>query len=293
LIYTLNVSILAEVTLPQTADVLAGIIVICGNAIDVTAAEATIKAHVAAVASHPTLENIVWEVKNAAGNWETLTNTAIDGTVTSVEIRYTIQTACEDVPSEVITIQVEDPTPENDEEMTNIIPLYSRYGDRLLTVDLKMIQDEYGWVVAEEDITWYYVAQGAEPVEVGHGYYLTPADGTPLQTGSYYARINHTRATADDCDGILQTKTYVVSAPAEAPKLVPTVARPQELISVLNLDPASVTAITIYSTTGEVMTSFQVNNQEQATFPAAQNAGFYVVDVQTATEKVSLRYIVK
>jgi hypothetical protein len=84
-----------------------------------------------------------------------------------------------------------------------------------------------------------------------------------------------------------------VSAPAEAPKLVPTVARPQELISVLNLDPASVTAITIYSTTGEVMTSFQVNNQEQATFPAAQNAGFYVVDVQTATEKVSLRYIVK
>lgn len=176
--------------------------------------------------------------------------------------------------------------------MTNI-PLYSRYGDRLLTIDLKKIQDEFGWVVNEEDVTWYYVAQGAEPVEVGHGYYLTPADGTPLQTGSYYARINHTRATADDCDGILQTKTYVVSAPAEAPKLVPTVARPQELISVLNLDPASVTAITIYSTTGEVMTSFQVNNQEQATFPAAQNAGFYVVDVQTATEKVSLRYIVK
>ena len=292
LIYTLNVSILAEVTLPQTADVLAGIIVICGNAIDVTAAEATIKAHVAAVASHPTLENIVWEVKNAAGNWETLTNTAIDGTVTSVEIRYTIQTACEDVTSDPIVITVQTPTPENDEEMTDI-PLYSRYGDRLLTVDLKKIQDEYGWVVAEEDITWYYVAQGAEPVEVGHGYYLTPADGAPLNAGSYYARINHEATEASDCDGILQTVTYIVNAPSAAPKLVPTVARPQELISVLNLDPASVTAITIYSTTGEVITSFQVNNQEQTTFPAAQNAGFYVVDVQTATEKVSLRYIVK
>lgn len=292
LIYTLNVSILAEVTLPQTADVLAGIIVICGNAIDVTAAEATIKAHVAAVASHPTLENVVWEVKNAAGNWEALTNTAIDGTVTSVEIRYTIQTACEDVTSDPIVITVQTPTPENDEEMTNI-PLYSRYGDRLLTVDLKKIQDEYGWVVAEEDITWYYVAQGAEPVEVGHGYYLTPADGAPLNAGSYYARINHEATEASDCDGILQTKTYIVNAPSAAPKLVPTVARPQELISVLNLDPASVTAITIYSTTGEVITSFQVNNQEQTTFPAAQNAGFYVVDVQTATEKVSLRYIVK
>ena len=162
-----------------------------------------------------------------------------------------------------------------------------------MTVDLKKIQDEYGWVVAEEDITWYYVAQGAEPVEVGHGYYLTPADGAPLNAGSYYARINHEATEASDCDGILQTVTYIVNAPSAAPKLVPTVARPQELISVLNLDPASVTAITIYSTTGEVITSFQVNNQEQTTFPAAQNAGFYVVDVQTATEKVSLRYIVK
>lgn len=292
LIYTLNVSILAEVTLPKTDDVKSGIIVICGNAIDVTAADATVKAYVAAVASHPTLENVIWEVKNAAGNWETLTTTAIDGTVTSVEIRYTIQTACEDVTSDPIVITVQTPTPENDEEMTNI-PLYSRYGDRLLTVDLKKIQDEYGWVVAEEDITWYYVAQGAEPVEVGHGYYLTPADGAPLNAGSYYARINHEATEASDCDGILQTVTYIVNAPSAAPKLVPTVARPQELISVLNLDPASVTAITIYSTTGEVITSFQVNNQEQTTFPAAQNAGFYVVDVQTATEKVSLRYIVK
>ena len=268
------------------------IIVICGNAIDVTAADAIVKAHIDAEPLYAAVENVIWEVKNAAGNWETLTTTAIDGTVTSVEIRYTIQTACEDVTSDSIVITVQTPTPENDEEMTNI-PLYSRYGDRLLTVDLKKIQDEYGWVVAEEDITWYYVAQGAEPVEVGHGYYLTPADGAPLNAGSYYARINHEATEASDCDGILQTVTYIVNAPSAAPKLVPTVARPQELISVLNLDPASVTAITIYSTTGEVITSFQVNNQEQTTFPAAQNAGFYVVDVQTATEKVSLRYIVK
>jgi hypothetical protein len=277
------------------------IIVICGNAIDVTAADAIVKAHIAAEPLYAAVENVLWEVKNAAGNWEALTNTAIDGTVTSVEIRYTIQTACKDT-SEVITIQVEAPSPENDEEMTNI-PLYSRYGDRLLTVDLKKIQDDFGWVVNEEDVTWYRLvnslddyadANSVKDDEVlGHGYYLTPEDGTPLQTGSYYARIKHVAAEASDCDGTLQTVTYVVSAPAEAPKLVPTVARPQELISVLNLDPASVTAITIYSTTGEVMTSFQVNNQEQATFPAAQNAGFYVVDVQTATEKVSLRYIVK
>jgi hypothetical protein len=278
--------------LPLTADVELGVVAICGNAIDIAVADSVVRAYVAAVTLHPTLENVLWEVKKANDTWETLKTDAIDGTMTSVSVRYTIQTTCEDVTSEPIVVTVETPTPENDEDMTNI-GLYYRYGDRLLTIDLKQIQDEFGWVVAESDVTWYYIADGATPVEVGHGYYLTPEDGTPLQTGSYYARIKHVAAEASDCDGTLQTETYLVSAPAEAPKLVPTVARPQELISVLNLDPASVTAITIYSTTGEVMTSFQVNNQEQATFPAAQNAGFYVVDVQTATEKVSLRYIVK
>ena len=291
-IYTLHLTVLEEVTLPLTADVELGVVAICGNAIDVAVADSVVRAYVAAVTLHPTLENVLWEVKKANDIWETLTTDAIDGTVTSVSVRYTIQTTCEDVTSEPIVVTVETPTPENDEEMTNI-GLYYRYGDRLLTIDLKQIQDEFGWVVAESDVTWYYIADGATPVEVGHGYYLTTVDGKPLMAGKYYARINHTRATADDCDGILQTITYLVGAPASTPKLAPTIVKPQELISLLNLDTEATSTVSVYSTMGELITSFQVSNQEQLTFPAAQQTGYYVVDVQTETEKVSLRYIVK
>jgi hypothetical protein len=85
----------------------------------------------------------------------------------------------------------------------------------------------------------------------------------------------------------------VVVTTAEAPKLVPTVARPNELIQVLNLNADAVSTISVYSTTGELMHTFQVANQENATFPAAQLTGYYVVEVLTETEKVSLRYIVK
>ena len=288
----MHLTVLEEVTLPLTADVELGVVAICGNAIDVAVADSVVRAYVAAVTLHPTLKNVLWEVKKANDTWETLTTDAIDGTVTSVSVRYTIQTTCKNVTSEPIVVTVETPTPENDEEMTNI-GLYYRYGDRLLTIDLKQIQEDFDWVVAESDVTWYYIADGATPVEVGHGYYLTTVDGKPLMAGKYYARINHTRATADDCDGILQTITYLVGAPASTPKLAPTIVKPQELISLLNLDAESISTVSVYSTMGELITSFQVSNQEQLTFPAAQQTGYYVVDVQTETEKVSLRYIVK
>ena len=74
---------------------------------------------------------------------------------------------------------------------------------------------------------------------------------------------------------------------------MPTVARPQELIRVLNLNADAVSTISIYSTTGDLISTFQVTNQEETTFPAAELTGYYVVDVQTETEKVSLRYVVK
>ena len=75
--------------------------------------------------------------------------------------------------------------------------------------------------------------------------------------------------------------------------LAPTVAKPQELIKLMNLDPHSVSTIRMYSTTGELMDTFQVTDKKETSFHAAHIAGYYIVDVQTGTEKVSLRYIVK
>ena len=274
-----------EAILPAKDDVQALIVALCGKTANVSDAEAYIKEYVEKVELAPAIESIVWEQKDN-GQWVSLQPTT--GKDDNIVVRYTLNTACEDVTSEEMTIAVEKPTYENDPDMDNIVPIYSKYGNRLLTVDLVYIKENYSWDVVADDVTWY---NGDK--EVGTGFYLTKEDGTPLPAGTYYARVNYTRVNPEQCDGILQTKSVVVEDANKAPKLVPTVARPQELIRVLNLNAEAVSTISIYSTTGDLITTFQVANQEETTFPAAELTGYYVVDVQTETEKVSLRYVVK
>ena len=285
LIYTLELTVMAAVELPATANVQELILVLCGKTANVAEAEAYVKAYVEAVELAPAIESIVWEQK-VDGQWVSLQPT--DGTDDTVVVRYTLNTACEDVTSEEMTIAVEKPTYENDPDMDNIVPIYSKYGNRLLTVDLVYIKENYSWDVMADDVTWYNGDQ-----VVGTGFYLTKEDGTPLPAGKYYARIDHTRINPEACDGTIQTQSVTVEEANKAPKLMPTVARPQELIRVLNLNADAVSTISIYSTTGDLISTFQVTNQEETTFPAAELTGYYVVDVQTETEKVSLRYVVK
>ena len=286
--YELHLSVY-NVTLPTITE--DNVIAICGNAIDVTRADSIIQAHIEVDPLYAAVEAVIWEVKEN-GSWKTLTTDAIDGTITEVTLRYIIQTECEDVTSAEITIIIETPTPENDEEMANI-PAYNKYGGRLLTIDLKYIEDNFGWVVAEADVTWYLVVEGDEDKVVGTGYYLTTADGTSLPAGYYYARVNHKRVSPSDCDGVLQTVILLVGEPADGIKLAPSVAKPQELIRLLNLDPEAVSIVRMYSATGELMDTFQITDTKETTFSAAHTAGYYIVEVQTETEKVSLRYVVK
>ena len=290
LIYTLELTVLSAVTIP---DVSAGIKVLCGEAINITEAETMIKEYAAADQLFPTIESIVWEKKAADGQWAALTTDAIDGNETHVSVRYTINTACEEFTDEFL-LEAEKPTYENNPEEMAIIPVYHDYGARLLYVDLVYIREHFNWNnVNAADVEWF-ILRGSEYESLNRfGYYLTNEDGAPFEAGTYVARISHTRMDASDCDGELQTLPATIQATAQAPKLAPTVAQPQELIRVLNLNPETVTSISVYSTTGELIESFQVANQADAYLKAAHMAGYYVVEIQTETEKVSLRYIVK
>ena len=269
----------------------ADIVAVCGNAVDVTKAQAVFEDYV---------NNEPLYAPNAVMNWyilvgdtyTELTDDAIDGTQTEVTIKFIITTDCGTIESEPMSILVETPTPENDEEMTNFLA-YNKYGGRLLTVDIKHIEDNLAWNVAEEDVTWYLVVEDGDDVVVGTGYYLTTEDGSSLPAGSYYARINHEHVTPSECDGVLQTITLVVAATEVGIQLAPSVAKPQELIRLLNLNPEAVSTIRMYSTAGELMDTFQVTDTKETSFQAAQSAGYYIVEVQTETEKVSLRYVVK
>ena len=277
------------------------VIAICGNAMDVTAAEATIKAYVDADPFFAPVESLVWEVLED-NTWKTMSTAALDGNVKTVTARFTLNTICKSMTSNAVTVEVETPTPENDYEMANI-PAYNKYGGRLLTLDIKRIENDLGWNINIADITWYRVVDVIDDYAdetsvkndevVGHSYYLSKEDGSPLPAGTYYARVNHNRVTEADCDGIVQTVEVLVSGAEVGMKLAPTMAKPQEVIRLLNLNPAEDATVRVYSTTGEVMDTFEVKNATEASFHAAQTAGYYIVEVQTEAGKVSLRYIVK
>ena len=277
------------------------VIAICGNAMDVKAAEATIQAYIDAEPYFAPVVSLVWEVLEG-NEWKTMSTAALDGNVKTVTARFTLNTECKSMTSNEVTVNVETPTPENDYEMANI-PAYNKYGGRLLTLDVKRIENDLGWDIATKEITWYRVVDVIDNYAdetavlndevVGHNYYLANADGSPLPAGTYYARVTHNRVTEADCDGIVQTVEVLVTAAQVGMKLAPTMAKPQELIRLLNLNPAEDATVRVYSTTGEVMDTFEVKNATEASFHAAQTAGYYIVEVQTEAGKVSLRYIVK
>ena len=277
------------------------VIAICGNAMDVKAAEATIQAYIDAEPYFAPVVSLVWEVLEG-NEWKTMSTAALDGNVKTVTARFTLNTECKSLTSNEVTVDVETPTPENDYEMANI-PAYNKYGGRLLTLDIKRIENDLGWNIDIADITWYRVVDQIDNYAdetsvkndevVGHDYYLAKEDGSPLPAGTYYARVNHNRVTEADCDGIVQSVEVLVSGAEVGMKLAPTMAKPHEVIRLLNLNPEEDATVRVYSTTGEIMDTFEVKNATEASFHAAQTAGYYIVEVQTETGKVSLRYIVK
>ena len=274
-------------TLPAiTAD---DIIAVCGKAVDVVLADAVVKAHIASEALYAPNADVQWYV--LSGNtYEELTNTAIDGTITEVTLKYTVTTDCGVVESDPITVQVQTPSPENDIKLDSV-PAYNKYGGRLLTVDVKYIKETFSLDVAADEVTWY-LEDGANDIEQGKGFYLTTEDGEPLPAGQYYAQINYQGKTAGECDVVLRTRILVVETQV-GPSLAPTVAQPNELIRLLNLDPNATSTISIYSSTGQQLESFQVKDVKETSFNAAHVAGYYIVEVQTESGKVSLRYVVK
>ena len=276
------------------------LLALCGKPIDVSIAEGQLNDFIASEPLYAPNVDIEW-YEHKSGTWVELSKDAIDGLTTTVTVKYVISTDCKTVESEPIVLQVERPSPENDVTMANA-PALSKYGNRLLLIDLKQIENDFGWTISEKDVTWYKVVDEIDnyadstalrnDIIVGYGYYYTSEDGQPL-VGTYYARIENQPISTDECGGTLQTVLLNCIEMNLAPVLVPTVAQPYELIKLMNLDPSLVSTISVYSTAGELLNTYQVTNETEMTFNAAHVAGYYIVEIQTETEKVSLRYVVK
>ena len=172
------------------------------------------------------------------------------------------------------------------------LTLVPKYGNRLLLIHRKEINDNMpGWYLEEEDtqyVSWY-----KDGKFIGNGFYYTKPDGSVLDPGTYYATVDLPSSAGAKCGAFGKTQEHTVSGAMGAPALMPSLARPGEDIQIVNLDPEQTTTIRIYTYEGVVRGSYTVSGQEQFTIKAGSDNGFYLVELISDSYKSTLRYIVK
>jgi hypothetical protein len=226
-----------------------------------------------------------------------LTTDPIAPSVKTVVLKYVITTDCGTVESEEYVVVVERLTPENDADM-NDLEAVSKYGNRIMLLDLNYIHNTLGWNIKPEHVTWYQVVgqkdiYGLEGDDkpLGHGFYYNEEDASPL-VGEYYALIVF-EGDADHCAAVARTKSLICDEQDAQVQLVPTVANPNEALKLKNLDVNMINSIYVYSSTGELIATYTAQKVSEFIFNAEHMSGIYLVDVVTENNKVTLRYIVK
>jgi hypothetical protein len=145
-----------------------------------------------------------------------------------------------------------------------------------------------------EYVEWHEIDLSGNDRVCGTGYYYNLPNGDPLPTGyTYYAVVKIPASAGAICGASGTTVKYTIPAPAGAPALMPSLARPGEDIRVINLDPTVETLIRIYTADGVLQHTYKVQGESSFTIRAATADGFYLVELSGEAMKSTLRYIVK
>ena len=219
-------------------------------------------------------------------NGETYTETG--------EYTYTTVAAngCDSIVTLHLTITAE--TPEDNPALGEAEAV-AKYGNRMIVLHLNGFAANYGWTPANGQVTWYQVVgeidnswEIVDDQVLGTGMYIENLDGF---AGQIYAIIDS--SNADACGNLYRTNVLDLTANGLAPKLMPTVARPNENLHLLNLNSSEVTEVRVFSTSGELMETYNAEQVSEFVFKAATLPGYYLVEVQHNGEQTTLRYIVK
>ena len=181
-------------------------------------------------------------------------------------------------------------------QYSTTLKMYSKYGDRLLMIDRRDINENMpGWRLEEDetDLVQWYKESSPKDIFLGYGFYFTKADGSVLDAGTYYATVELPASEGAKCGARGETNHYVVKGANNAPALMPSLVRPGEDIRVVNLNPEEQTTIRVYTTEGLNKGSYTVRGEESFTIKAGYEHGFYLVEIVSENDKSTLRYIVK
>lgn len=176
------------------------------------------------------------------------------------------------------------------------LKMYSKYGDRLLMIDRRDINENMpGWRLEEDetDLVQWYKESTPKDIFLGYGFYFTKSDGSVLDAGTYYAVVELPASESAKCGARGETNHYVVKGANNAPALMPSLARPGEDIRVVNLNPEEQTTIRIYTAEGLNKGTYTVRGEESFILKAGYEHGFYLVEIVSESDKSTLRYIVK
>ena len=203
-----------------------------------------------------------------------------------------VVTGCDSIVTLHLTITAE--TPEENPALGNAEAVV-KYGNRLVVLHLNGFAEKYGWTPANDQVTWYQVVgemdnswEIVDDKVLGSGMYIEDLNGF---TGEIYAIIDSSNEGA--CGNLYRTKVLVLAPAGQAPKLMPTIARPSEDLHLLNLNSANVAEVRVYNTSGELMSVYKAEEASEFVFKAETLPGYYLVEVQHNGEQTTLRYIVK
>ena len=186
-----------------------------------------------------------------------------------------------------------------------------KYGDRLLLLNLNRLNElaTAGTIPAipsAGNVTWYRVngerdliadilnGRGDdEAMPNSNSYYYNNADGSPLMAGNYYVLMKLPGAEGECPTYLRSVEVELGQSASLAPQLVPTIAEPNEQLRILNLNPSNVTEVRVFNTSGELIENYTASEATEFVFKAATMQGYYMVEVQSENDKVTLRYIVK
>ena len=272
-------------------------IAICGEPVDVVDATADIEAHIAATNLYAPNSVVNWYIYNN-GDSTLLTNDPIKGGAGEIIVKYVITSDCGTLVSEAFTLTVE--VIENGIDVDDVLAI-SKYDNRIFLLHLNDFVDRFGWTPTPDEVTWYKVVNEDESgvleddIQVGTGHSYNEPDGSVIAPGKYYALIRKESADPEDCDGQTIMRTVVLSSGVEtkSPQLISNVVRPNDNLTLINLNADMITEVRVYNMMGELVDIYIADQVSEFVFNAAHASGYYLIDVQTATDKATLRYIVK
>jgi hypothetical protein len=239
---------------------------------------------------HATIKETWWEVK-IGNEWEIYTDQIIPNQPT-IWVRFVLMTVCEKTSKGKATIiNVQRPTPENT-KACNGAPSVNKY-DWLLMLDVKELASQ-GYQFTEQHVTWYKVTdEEIEDQVVGKGYSYT-IDRSLAGTGSYYALIDLPMQTTDvGCKGVYSTQVYDFTGKAkQRAMIVPSIVSPREDVNVINL-PDEPAEIKVYDQVGKLYYIIESQGEAKINFQSQDLPGKYIVEIQTPSDKYSLKYIVR